>query len=71
MIETNPLIALVAYLLAIATSALLLRAVPKIALHLQHSGESRYASIDGLRGYLPLACSFTTRSLPGFFCVPG
>jgi peptidoglycan/LPS O-acetylase OafA/YrhL len=52
MTETNPLIALVAYLLAIATSALLLRAVPKIARHLQHSGESRYASIDGLRGYL-------------------
>lgn len=52
MIETNPLIALAAYLLAIVTSALLLRAVPKIARHLQHSGESRYASIDGLRGYL-------------------
>ena len=30
MIETNPLIALAAYLLAIVTSALLLRAVPKI-----------------------------------------
>lgn len=52
MTETNPLIALAAYLLAIVTAALLLRAVPKIALHLQHSGESRYASIDGLRGYL-------------------
>ncbi|RON58891.1 acyltransferase family protein [Pseudomonas frederiksbergensis] len=52
MTETNPLIALVAYLLAIVTAALLLRAVPKIARHLQHSGESRYASIDGLRGYL-------------------
>ncbi|MGE8146458.1 acyltransferase family protein [Pseudomonas frederiksbergensis] len=52
MTETNPLIALAAYLLAIVTAALLLRAVPKIARHLQHSGESRYASIDGLRGYL-------------------
>jgi peptidoglycan/LPS O-acetylase OafA/YrhL len=52
MTETNPLIALAAYLLAIATSALLLRAVPKIARHIEHSGESRYASIDGLRGYL-------------------
>ncbi|WP_367255625.1 acyltransferase family protein [Pseudomonas sp. stari2] len=52
MIETNPLIAPAAYLLAIVTAALLLRAVPKIARHLQHSGESRYASIDGLRGYL-------------------
>ncbi|MEB0044866.1 MULTISPECIES: acyltransferase [unclassified Pseudomonas] len=52
MSETNPLIALVAYLLAIVTAALLLRAVPKIARHLKHSGESRYASIDGLRGYL-------------------
>jgi peptidoglycan/LPS O-acetylase OafA/YrhL len=52
MNETNPLIALAAYLLAIVTAALLLRAIPKIARHLQHSGESRYASIDGLRGYL-------------------
>lgn len=52
MTETNPLIALAAYLLAIVTAALLLRTVPKIARHLQHSGESRYASIDGLRGYL-------------------
>jgi peptidoglycan/LPS O-acetylase OafA/YrhL len=52
MIETNLLIAPAAYLLAIITSALLLRAVPKIARHLQHSGESRFASIDGLRGYL-------------------
>lgn len=52
MNETNPLIALAAYLLAIVSAALLLRAVPKISRHLQHSGESRYASIDGLRGYL-------------------
>ncbi|OYQ18307.1 acyltransferase family protein [Pseudomonas mandelii] len=52
MTETNPFIALVAYLLAIVTAALLLRAVPKITRHLEHSGESRYASIDGLRGYL-------------------
>lgn len=52
MIETSPFIALIAYLLAILTAAVLLRAVPKIARHLQHSGESRYASIDGLRGYL-------------------
>ncbi|MFJ4196835.1 acyltransferase family protein [Pseudomonas sp. NPDC089534] len=52
MNETNPLIALAAYALAIACAALLLRAVPKITRHLQHSGESRYASIDGLRGYL-------------------
>ncbi len=29
MIETNPLIAMTAYLLAIATSALLLRSVPR------------------------------------------
>ncbi|AXJ02920.1 acyltransferase [Pseudomonas fluorescens] len=52
MIETSPFIAPAAYLLAIICAALLLRAVPKIARHLQHSGESRYASIDGLRGYL-------------------
>lgn len=52
MTETNPLIALAAYLLAILTAALLWRAVPKIARHLEHSGESRSASIDGLRGYL-------------------
>lgn len=52
MIQTSPFIAPAAYLLATVTAALLLRAVPKIARHLQHSGESRYASIDGLRGYL-------------------
>ncbi|KAA0976941.1 acyltransferase [Pseudomonas sp. ANT_H12B] len=52
MSETNPLIALAAYLIAIATAALLLRAVPKIARHLEPSGAGRYASIDGLRGYL-------------------
>lgn len=52
MIETNPLIALTAYLLAFATAALLLRTVPKFARQLEHSGESRFASIDGLRGYL-------------------
>ncbi|WP_223520088.1 acyltransferase family protein [Pseudomonas sp. GL-B-19] len=52
MTETNPLIALAAYLLAIVTGALLLRAVPKIARQIEHSSESRYASIDGLRGYL-------------------
>ncbi len=52
MTETNPLIALAAYLLAIVTAALLLRAVPKIARQIEHSSESRYPSIDGLRGYL-------------------
>jgi peptidoglycan/LPS O-acetylase OafA/YrhL len=52
MNATHPILALIAYVLAIVTAALLLRAVPKIARHLQHSGESRYASIDGLRGYL-------------------
>ncbi|UVK99258.1 acyltransferase [Pseudomonas sp. B21-048] len=52
MTDTNPLIALAAYLLAIVTAALLLRAVPNIARHLKYSGENRYASIDGLRGYL-------------------
>jgi peptidoglycan/LPS O-acetylase OafA/YrhL len=52
MTETNPFFALAAYLIAIVTAALLLRAVPKIAQHLEHSGESRFASIDGLRGYL-------------------
>jgi peptidoglycan/LPS O-acetylase OafA/YrhL len=52
MKETNPLIAMAAYLLAIATAALLLRTVPSISRQLEHSGESRYAGIDGLRGYL-------------------
>jgi peptidoglycan/LPS O-acetylase OafA/YrhL len=52
MEETTPLFALIAYLLAIMTSALLLRAIPQIAQHLSHCGESRYGSIDGLRGYL-------------------
>ncbi|WP_223501866.1 acyltransferase family protein [Pseudomonas sp. BF-R-24] len=52
MTETNPLIAMAAYLLAIATAALLLRSVPKIPRELEHCGESRFAGIDGLRGYL-------------------
>lgn len=52
MTETNLLIAPAAYLIAILTAALLLRASPKIADHLQHAGKSRFASIDGLRGYL-------------------
>ena len=52
MTETNPLIAMTAYLLAIATAALLLRTVPRFARQLEHSGESRFAGIDGLRGYL-------------------
>lgn len=52
MTETNPLIAMTAYLLAIATAALLLRSVPKIPRELEHCGESRFAGIDGLRGYL-------------------
>ncbi|CAI8987528.1 Acyltransferase family protein [compost metagenome] len=52
MTETNPLIAMAAYLLAIATAALLLRSVPKIPRELEHWGESRFAGIDGLRGYL-------------------
>jgi len=52
MTETNPLIAMMAYLLAIATAALLLRTVPKFTRQLEHRGESRFAGIDGLRGYL-------------------
>lgn len=52
MTETNPLIAMTAYLLAIATAALLLRSVPRIPRELEHGGESRFAGIDGLRGYL-------------------
>ncbi|MGF6198326.1 acyltransferase family protein [Pseudomonas laurylsulfatiphila] len=52
MIETNPLIAMTGYLLAIATAALLLRTVPGFSRQLEHGGESRFASIDGLRGYL-------------------
>jgi len=52
MIETNPLIAMTGYLLAIATAALVLRTVPGFSRQLEHGGESRFASIDGLRGYL-------------------
>jgi peptidoglycan/LPS O-acetylase OafA/YrhL len=52
MNETNPIIAIAAYLLAIVTAALVLRTVPKIADHLEHAGNRRFASIDGLRGYL-------------------
>lgn len=52
MNETNPFYALTAYLIAITTAVILLRTVPKIRQQLEHSGESRFASIDGLRGYL-------------------
>ena len=52
MNEINPIYAIAAYLLAIVTAALVLRAVPKISDHLEHAGNSRFASIDGLRGYL-------------------
>jgi peptidoglycan/LPS O-acetylase OafA/YrhL len=52
MTETNPLIAMTGYLLAIATAALVLRTVPGFTRQLEHGGESRFASIDGLRGYL-------------------
>jgi hypothetical protein len=41
MVETNPFIALAVYLRANLTAALLLRAVPKIARHIRHAGESR------------------------------
>lgn len=70
MNETNPLIALVAYSLAIVSAALLLRAVPKIARHLQHSGESRYASIDGLRGYLAFGVFVHHSIITWIFCAP-
>ena len=48
----NPLWAVIAYLLAIITAELLLRFSPAIARSLSHSGQSRYHSVDGLRGYL-------------------
>ena len=48
----NPLSAVIAYLLAIITAELLLRFSPAIARSLSHSGQSRYHSVDGLRGYL-------------------
>lgn len=44
--------ALMAYALAIATSGLLLRYFPALQRLLSHPGQSRYASVDGLRGYL-------------------
>ena len=48
----NPLWAVIAYLLAIITAGLLLRFSPAIERSLSHSGQSRYHSVDGLRGYL-------------------
>ena len=50
--SNNPLWAVIAYALAISTSALLLRFFPTIRNSLQHAGEHRFSSIDGLRGYL-------------------
>ncbi|UVJ44445.1 acyltransferase [Pseudomonas sp. LS1212] len=46
-----PFLTFAAYALAIATAALLLRLVPRIANSLEPIG-GRYASVDGLRGYL-------------------
>jgi hypothetical protein len=66
MNEINPIYAIAAYLLAIVTAALVLRAVPKISDHLEHAGNSRFASIDGLRGYPRSACLSTIQSLPGY-----
>ncbi|MBV6824324.1 acyltransferase [Pseudomonas sp. PD9R] len=71
MTETNPLIALAAYLLAIVTAALLLRLIPKIARHLEHSGESRFASIDGLRGYLAFGVFIHHSIITWFFLSTG
>ena len=48
----NPLWAVIAYLLAIITAGVLLRFSPAIERSLRHSGQSRYHSVDGLRGYL-------------------
>ena len=50
--SSNPLWAVMAYALALMTSALLLRVSPAIRRNLEHSGQGRYTSVDGLRGYL-------------------
>ena len=50
--SNNVLWAVMAYALAIITSSLLLRFSPTIQRTLKHPGQSRYASVDGLRGYL-------------------
>ena len=50
--SNNPLWAVIAYALAITTSALLLRYFPRIRGSLEHVGENRFSSVDGLRGYL-------------------
>ena len=50
--SSNPLWAVLAYGLAIMTSALLLRCSPTIQRNLEHSAQGRYSSVDGLRGYL-------------------
>ena len=50
--SNNVLWAVMAYALAIITSALLLRFSPTIQRTLKHPAQSRYASVDGLRGYL-------------------
>ena len=52
MASDSVLWALMAYALAVVTSGLLLRYFPALQRHLSHPGQSRYASVDGLRGYL-------------------
>ena len=50
--SNNPLWAVIAYALAITTSALLLRFFPRLQRSVQHTGQQRFSSVDGLRGYL-------------------
>jgi peptidoglycan/LPS O-acetylase OafA/YrhL len=51
---SNPLLAIAVYAMAIATAATLLRVFPRIRASLVSTGNQRFASIDGLRGYLAL-----------------
>lgn len=51
---STPLLAIAVYAMAIATAAALLRLFPRVRESLAATGSQRYASIDGLRGYLAL-----------------
>ncbi|MET1077535.1 MAG: acyltransferase [Pseudomonas sp.] len=50
----HPLLAVAVYALALLCASLLLRCMPAIARSLDSNGSARFASIDGLRGYLAL-----------------
>ncbi|WP_152226696.1 acyltransferase [Pseudomonas sp. SCB32] len=67
----NPLLAVAAYAVAIATASCLVRAVPALRQLLDAQSGSRYASIDGLRGYLAFGVFIHHAVITWFFLRNG